>query len=192
MWWEERCWLLLDVEWEAGRQKQGSPGYCCSVGGYQQLGSPLSSWHCNWAEGAMDGTTALPLRLSSSHPPPFLCLLSFLLLLLLFSFSHLHNLSLFSNTSPLISRSLDSVSSMGFPRSLTHAGLLPSALEWRFPNSTVVWGKTFSPVSQPLHPPACSLFSFLSFLFILSFMQAFSVMDPYPTLPPIVHRYTSV
>lgn len=70
MWWEERYWLLLDVEWEAGRQKQGSPGYCCSVGGYQQLGSPLSSWHCNWAEGAMDGTTALPLRLSSSHPLP--------------------------------------------------------------------------------------------------------------------------
>lgn len=188
MWWEERYWLLLDVEWEAGRQKQGSPGYCCSVGGYQQLGSPLSSWHCNWAEGAMDGTTALPLRLSSSHPPPPSCACCPFFFFCFFSLFPTYTIFHFFPTPD----SLDSVSSMGFPRSLTHAGLLPSALEWRFPNSTVVWGKTFSPVSQPLHPPACSLFSFLSFLFILSFMQAFSVMDPYPTLPPIVHRYTSV
>jgi len=46
-----------------GRQKKGSPGYCCSVGGYQQPGSPLCSWHCRWVEGAMDGTTFLSLQL---------------------------------------------------------------------------------------------------------------------------------
>lgn len=99
MWWEERYWLLLDVEWEAGRQKQGSPGYCCSVGGYQQPGSPLSSRHCRWAEGAMDGTT-FSLSLQLILHAPFLCLLSsFSSRFFLLPFRQ-HDLSLSSDISP--------------------------------------------------------------------------------------------
>lgn len=85
MLWEERYWLLLDVEWEAGRQKQGSPGYCCSVGGYQQPGSPHDT-----VAGLRGRWTGLPLSLSLSLQltlhAPFLCLLSSFFYFFFFSY----------------------------------------------------------------------------------------------------------
>lgn len=101
MWWEERYWLLLDVEWEAGRQKQGSPGYCCSVGGYRQPGSPHDT-----VAGLRGRWTGLPLSLSLSlqltlHAPFPVPVVLFLLPFFFFSLlRHQHNLSLSADISP--------------------------------------------------------------------------------------------
>lgn len=92
------------------QQKQGSPGYCCSVGGYQQPGSPLPSRHRRWAEGAMDGTTfslsLSPACFNSYSTPPSCacCPRSPIVLFFPLPFRQ-HNLSLSSDISPCISYS---------------------------------------------------------------------------------------
>lgn len=172
MWWEERCWLLLDVEWEAGRQKQGSPGYCCSVGGYQQPGSPLSSWHCCWAEGAMDGTTSLSLSLSPAHTPHPLTVPVFFILLFFLFFS---TNTLSSYNSPCISYSA-SILYMGFPQFLLNAlPPTPTFCQWmevsEFCSGLI---KIFSP---PTHLTPHS-FTYLSLSSALAFSFLRAYIDP--------------
>lgn len=137
MWWEDRYWLLLDVEWEAGKQKQGSPGYCCSVGGYRQPGSPhdtVAGLRGRWTGLPLSLSLSLQLTLHAPFPVPVV-----LFLLPFFSFFATNTIFHFPPTSvPTTLKVPPLFFFVGFPPCLSHAGPPPSGLEWRFLNSTVV------------------------------------------------------
>ena len=179
MWWEERYWLLLDVEWEAGRQKQGSPGYCCSVGGYRQPGSPHDT-----VAGLRGRWTGLPLSLSLSlqltlHAPFPVPVVLFLLPFFFFFASSppTQSFTFRRHQSPQLSRSLHSFSLWVFLRASPTPAPHPLVLNGGFWTRRWSGGKTFSPPPRPLNSPLCS--RILS-LFTSSYLPAFF----YVLIPP--------
>ena len=89
MWWEERYWLLLNVEWEAGR----APLVTVAQWVAARLSSLLMTLSLGWGGNRWDYLSPNLCLLSSYSTPPSCACCPFLTLFF-HLLSHLHNLSL--------------------------------------------------------------------------------------------------